>query len=223
MVGIFICFILRRDIIHISEGVLSAPVLAAGIAAGAAGTAVGLKKLKEDQIPQVAIVTAALFIASLIHLPLGPSSVHLLLNGIAGILLGWKVFPAMLVALLLQAILFQHGGLTVLGVNLVNVALPAVLAGYLFNLIFARVKANKKICGILAVFCAALAVLLTVLLVVLSLVLSDAGAFTEMSGVIFVSHIPVIIIEGILSGIMVVFMLKVKPSIFRGQELSPIN
>ncbi|SDM11645.1 cobalt/nickel transport system permease protein [Halarsenatibacter silvermanii] len=193
------------------------------MAAGTAGVAVGLKNMNEDQIPRAAIVSAALFVASLIHVPLGPSSVHLILNGIAGILLGWVAFPAMLVALFLQAVLFQHGGFTVLGVNLVNVALPAVLAGYLFRLVFAKSRANKKILGAAAALSGALAVLLTVLMVVLTLILSDAGAFSELAGLIFVSHLPVIIIEGFLSGMLVVFVLKVKPGIMRTEKLSAIK
>ena len=56
----------------------------------AAGTAVGLKKLKEDKIPQAAILSAAFFVASLIHVPIGPSSVHLILNGIVGLMLGFS-------------------------------------------------------------------------------------------------------------------------------------
>ncbi len=48
-----------------------------------------------------------------------------------GLLLGWPAFPAILVGLFLQALLFQFGGLTVLGVNTFNVAVPAVLCFYL--------------------------------------------------------------------------------------------
>ena len=69
---------------HISEGVLSAPVLATGAALTAAGCGIGLKKLDYDRVPQVAILTSAFFVASLIHVPIGPSSVHLVLNGLMG-------------------------------------------------------------------------------------------------------------------------------------------
>ena len=70
---------------------------------------------------QVGILSSAFFMASLIHVPIGPSSVHLLLNGIVGLLLGWGAFPAILVGLALQAMFFQFGGITVLGVNTLNV------------------------------------------------------------------------------------------------------
>ncbi len=111
---------------HISEGILSGPVLISGATLAAAGTAVGLKKLDYDRIAQSGILAASFFVAALIHVPVGPSSVHLILNGIVGLLLGWAAFPIILVALLLQAVLFQFGGITTLGVNTVIMALPAV-------------------------------------------------------------------------------------------------
>jgi cobalt/nickel transport system permease protein len=39
-------------------------------------------------------------VASLIHVPIGPSNAHLILNGLVGLLLGWGAFPAILVALI---------------------------------------------------------------------------------------------------------------------------
>ena len=57
---------------HISEGVLSGPVLISGGALAAVGTAIGLKKLDYDRIAQAAILSAAFFVASLIHVPIGP-------------------------------------------------------------------------------------------------------------------------------------------------------
>ena len=51
---------------HISEGILSGPVLISGAALAAAGTAVGLKKLDYDRIARAGILSAAFFVASLI-------------------------------------------------------------------------------------------------------------------------------------------------------------
>ncbi|MBW2637609.1 MAG: cobalt transporter CbiM, partial [Deltaproteobacteria bacterium] len=118
---------------HISEGVLSAPVLIAGAAVAVAGISIGLRRMDNDNIPKVAVLSSAFFVASLIHVPLGPASVHLVLNGIIGILLGWLSFPSIFVALTLQAILFQFGGITTLGVNTVVMALPGVICYYLFR------------------------------------------------------------------------------------------
>ena len=117
---------------HISEGVLSGPVLASGAVLAMAGTAIGLKKIDYDRIVHVAILASAFFVASLIHVNVGPASVHLILNGIVGLLLGFAAIPAILTALLLQSVFFQYGGLTALGVNVVVMAAPAVLVHYLF-------------------------------------------------------------------------------------------
>ena len=123
---------------HIPDGVLSAPVLIFGAAVAVAGTAQGLRTLTPERIPQVAVLSAAFFVASLVHFTVGPSSVHLLLTGLTGIILGWAAFPAMLVGLFLQAILFGFGGLISLGANVMNMAVPAVVCGGLFRLIAPR-------------------------------------------------------------------------------------
>lgn len=102
---------------HISEGVLSAPVLISGGVLAAAGTMIGLKKIDYDHIARVGILSASFFVASLVHVPIGPANAHLIMNGVVGLLLGWAVFPAILVALLLQVVFFQFGGITTLGVK----------------------------------------------------------------------------------------------------------
>jgi len=77
---------------HIVDGALSAPVLAGGAALAVAGVAYGLRRMDYDRLPQVGVLSAAFFVASYIHLPLGFSSVHLILNGLIGLALGWPRF-----------------------------------------------------------------------------------------------------------------------------------
>jgi len=113
--------------VHIAEGLLSGTVLGAGWAVTAAGTAAGLRRMTPEDVPRTATLASAFFVASLVHVPLGISSAHLILNGLMGVILGVRAFPAMLVALFLQAVLFQFGGLSTLGVNTADMALPAVL------------------------------------------------------------------------------------------------
>lgn len=117
---------------HIAEGVLSARPHY-GCRRGSGAVAYGLKKLDPRQVMMAAILGAAFFVASLIHIPVGPSSVHLLLNGLLGVLLGWSAVPVIFVGLLLQAILYGFGGLTVLGVNTATMGLGAVLSWYIFG------------------------------------------------------------------------------------------
>ncbi|GAJ10297.1 unnamed protein product, partial [marine sediment metagenome] len=119
---------------HISDGVLSAPVWIGGYAAAAGIIAVSMKKIEVENMPKVAVMTSAFFVASLIRVPLGPTSVHLVLNGLVGIILGPAAFISIFVGLVLQAFLFQHGGITTIGINAVMMGTPALLAYKIFNL-----------------------------------------------------------------------------------------
>jgi cobalt/nickel transport system permease protein len=197
---------------HISEGILSGPVLVSGAAVAAAGTAIGLKKLDYDRIARAGILSAAFFVASLIHVPIGPSSVHLVLNGIVGLLLGWSAFPAILVALILQAIFFQFGGITTLGVNTIIMAVPAVLCYFLFKPFIHKKSyiftAAAFGCGFLSVFFAAL-------IVGLSLVFTEENFF-KVSALIVMVNVPVMIIEGIVTAFCVAFLQKVQPDLLPG-------
>ena len=197
---------------HISEGVLSAQVLISGGVLAATGTAVGLKKLDYDRIAQVGMLSAAFFVASLIHVNIGPSSVHLILNGIVGLLLGWAAFPALLVALTLQAVFFQFGGITVLGVNTVIMALPAVVCHYIFGPLLHKKSAiattGAFACGFTAVF-------LSAILLGISLVFTEEN-FWEISSLVVMAHIPVMVIEGIITAFCVAFLKKVQPEMLPG-------
>jgi cobalt/nickel transport system permease protein len=197
---------------HISEGVLSVPVLVGGAALTAAGTAVGLKKLDYERIAQAGMLSATFFVTSLIHVPIGPSSVHLILNGIVGLLLGWAAFPVILVALLLQAILFQYGGITSLGVNTVIMALPAVMVHFLFRRLIHKAP---QVAWAAAFGCGSVAVLGGALLAGVALMFTEENFF-EVSLLVISAHLPVTIIEGIVAGFFVAFIKKVQPSMLPG-------
>lgn len=194
---------------HISEGVLSLPVIATGYALTTIGVGIGLKKLKDKDIVRTAVFSSAFFVASLIHIPFGPGNVHLVLNGLVGLVLGPACFCAIFVALLLQTILFQFGGLTGLGVNTFNMAMPALLVFFLFSKL---IKVNGLPIVIIGFLTGFISVSLSALLLSISLVLS--GEYFEVSAkLIFLAHIPVMIIDGIITAIVLQFIKKVKPEI----------
>ena len=192
---------------HISEGVLSGPVLLSGAVLAAAGTAVGLKKLDYDRIARTGILSATFFVASLIHVPIGPASVHLILTGIIGLILGWCAFPAILVALLLQALFFQYGGITVLGVNTIIMAFPAVICYYFFS---SFIDKQNKFAVPAAFFCGSCSVCLSAIVAAGTLMFTDENFF-EVSLTIIVAHLPVMIIEGVITAFCIVFLKKVNP------------
>jgi cobalt/nickel transport system permease protein len=197
---------------HISEGVLSPAVLAGGAGLAAVGTAIGLKKLDYEAIPRVAILSAAFFVASLIHVPVGPVGLHLVLNGLMGLLLGWVAVPAILIALLLQALLFQFGGLTVLGVNTVTMAAPAVICFYAFRGLLRRPGTPAAV-GAFA--CGATAILLSGLLVAAALI-TTGQAFSKVAALILAAHIPVMLVEGVITLFIYLFLQKVRPEMLEG-------
>lgn len=195
---------------HISEGVLAAPVLLSSAALTVVGTAVGLKRMDYDRIMGVAILSAAFFVASLVHVPVGPSSAHLILNGLLGLVLGWAAFPSILVALLLQAVLFQYGGLTVLGLNTFTMAAPAVLCYYLFRPLLRNGKA--AVGAFLVGFCS---VLLSALFAASALALSGE-AFVPLAAGLVAAHIPIMVVEGVITMFAYSFLARVKPEVLQG-------
>jgi len=196
---------------HISEGILSAPILLGGASLTAVGTVIGLKKLDLDRIMEVSMLTATFFVASLIHVPIGPASIHLVLNGLLGIMLGWACFPAILVGLLLQAVFFQYGGLMVLGVNAVNMALPAVLCFYLTRPLLNSEK-SRPLAGFIA---GSGAILLSAVLMALSLAFTDAG-FLATAKITVLANIPIMVIEGFITMFIVSFIGRVHPELLWG-------
>ena len=196
---------------HLSEGVLHTPVLLAGVVFAVVGVAVGLRRLESERLPLTALFAAAFFVAGTIHVPVGIGSVHLILNGMAGLFLGWAVFPAFLIALLLQVLFFSFGGFAVLGVNLCVMALPAVAAHYVLR-------------GYLKPDMGPMAKLLTGLgagiigvggagaLASLVLALDGGKHYQDLIALLLLSHLPVFILDGIISYGVISLLSKMYPS-----------
>ena len=201
---------------HISEGVLSAPVLIAGAAFAAGGIALGLKKLREDRLMTAGLVGAAFFVASLIHVPVGISSAHLILNGLVGVLLGWGAVPVIFIALLLQGLLLQFGGLTVLGVNTVTMGAGAVAAHYLFNAIAGEQTGGRFMAA--AAIAGASAILVSSLLTATALVFTEEG-FWAAAGALLIAHLPIMIAEGIITALACKFILRAAPELLKESSL----
>nr|WP_314869799.1 cobalt transporter CbiM [uncultured Campylobacter sp.] len=197
---------------HISEGVLSAPVLLAGWAVTAPAVAAILWRVRQSEIPRIACFSALFFVASFVHLPVGVSSMHLMLSGLVGAFLGSRAILAIFVALFLQGVFFGFGGLSVLGVNTAVIGFPAVL-GELFT---AAAKAQElkvrtqKIYLFLAGFVP----------IVCSMLLLDLVLF--ISGREFFAIATLISLEGailaVLEGIITLFALSFIAKFYGGQR-----
>lgn len=192
---------------HISEGVLSPGVLCAGAAIAVCGVAIGLKSLRGERIMETGIFAAAFFVGSLVHVPAGFGSAHLLLTGLLGVLLGWAAFPAIFSALLLQAILFQYGGLTTLGVNTATMGLAAICSHAIFRGLEKLWPERVKF----AAFCGGFAgVAIAALLTALALAFTSEG-FMAAAVALFAAHIPIMFVEGIITAVTVGIIARVRP------------
>lgn len=194
---------------HISEGVLSGSVLIAGWAGTCAGVAIGLKKTDTSKIVRTALAASVFFLASLVHVRLGPSSTHLSLLAPIGLVLGWGVFPAVFTALLLQAVLFGFGGLLVLGVNTFIMASAALSVYLLFGKIIRLTKTPGKLGGICFV-AGFLGVMIGAMLVGLCLGLTDHNFMTTVK-ILVAAHLPLANIEGAVTAFLIILLKHFAP------------
>lgn len=197
---------------HIADGVLSVPVIAATSTLAMAGVGIGLAKVDHEAIPQVGVLAAVFFVASLIHINIGPVSVHLMLTGLLGLMLGWAAFPALAVALLLQTLFFGYGGITTLGANTLSGGVAGVICYSLFSL-FVQGE-QKKAASYFVVGCmvGASGIILNCFFLTVILYVSDKD-FLETLIAISVAHIPVAMIEAFVVGTVLSFFNKVKPEL----------
>lgn len=193
---------------HLVDGLVAAPVLIGGGVVAAAGVAVGLRKLDPDRLPQAAMASAVFFVASLIAIPVGPASVHLLMTGLAGLLLGWTAFPALAVALALQALFLGFGGVTTLGVNLLLMAGPAVACGLLGRRLLARL--GTRLAAPVGAAVGAASILLGAGLAAGLLALSGE-AFVPLAQALVAAHLPVAAIEAAVTAAATAFLFRLRP------------
>jgi cobalt/nickel transport system permease protein len=209
---------------HIPDGVLPATVCAVGYVTAGASTWYSLRRIKQQKedpregVPKASLLTAAFFVASWIHIPVPPTSVHLVLNGLMGAVLGWYAFPAILIGLFFQTVMFQHGGLTTLGVNATMMGVPALLAYYIFRLRNIGEKESRVWPGLLGFLAGAgglgLAALLALVLLVTTIP-SHLNAEVERASIyaLTLAHIPLMVLEGIFTALVVVFLQRVRPEL----------
>jgi len=195
---------------HIPDGVLSAPVLLGGAGLAAGGLAWGLRQLDEAAIPTTAILAATFFVVSLVAVPLGPTSVHPLLGGLMGLMLGVRAFPAIFVGLVLQAVLFGVGGLASLGVNTVTMALPGVLLAAVARPFLAGASPNRLF--VVGALVGALAPLGTIGGVALALAASSSDYLPTLP-VILLTGLPLAGVEAVLTGLVLRGLGRIRPDL----------
>jgi cobalt/nickel transport system permease protein len=198
---------------HIPDGFLSAPVAAAGFVLAAAAVTVAVRRTKrtlgERSVPLMGVMAAFIFAAQMMNFPVaGGTSGHLLGGALAAILLGpWAAIIVMTTVIGVQALIFQDGGLAVLGANVFNMGVAAVLAGYSLYWTFARFAHVAPWVRMAGPFAAAwLSVQLAALATTFELALSDTSPLSVALPAMMSVHAIIGIGEGLITAAAVAFI-----------------
>jgi cobalt/nickel transport system permease protein len=214
--------------VHLSDNVIDLPWYLGGYVVAFLLAFWGSWRLSEAEIPRVALLTAAFFVSSLIRIPIGPTSVHLLLSGLMGAMLGRRAAVAILIGITLQFYLLFHGGAQTIGLNTCIMAIPALLGGAVFQVLLGplvppaslsteEVRQFRERLFWRATRAGAIVggacVLLTAALNSMVLVLAGIEDFRLVASAVFLAHLPLVLVEGFVVSVIAGFLAKARPDL----------
>lgn len=210
---------------HVPDGFVDGPTsVAAGVAAGAA-LALCLRRSggedPESRVAMTGLVAAFVFAAQMLNFPVaGGTSGHLLGGLLAAVLVGpWLGALAMAVVVLVQCLLFADGGITALGLNIVNLALVPTWAAYGVFLLARRALPRTRR-GVLAA--AAVAAGSSVVLASMAFLLEYALGGTSPVGVRTIAgpvlgvHVLIGVGEAVITVLVLGAVLAARPDLVYG-------
>lgn len=188
---------------HIADGIIDASICLAAHAVSIAAISIAGRKATAEEIPKMGIVGAALFVVSLIHIPIAGTAIHPGLYGLAGIILGKRAFPVIYTILLFQSLIFQHGGLLSLGVNALNMGAGAWFAWQIWRFTYLHEPLRAILAGMAGI-------VLPALLMALEFELSGYGKGIRY---LFAVYLLLAALEGVFSWLVVKFFRRVNTNI----------
>lgn len=214
---------------HIPDGFLNIPVITTTYMVSAGTLTLIWKKIQrqfsEQSIPRVAILAAFIFIVQMINIPIsGGTSGHLLGGFLAALLVGPYV-GIFLISLVLtvQMFVFQDGGLTALGANILNMGIASITGSYfLYRFIFSRFKKDFQKSPLRTVtifFCAWLAVEIGAVLCGFELSLSGLANWKIVVGLMAGVHAIIGILEGVMTVLIFRAIQKLRPDLIYQNSL----
>ncbi len=199
---------------HIADGIVSGAVIAAGFGGAAILAVATMRNVDLEEIPKISVVTAVFFVANFIHIPLIVASIHLILNGVAGIILGKRAFMAIMLGVVLQSF-FGFGGISVIGVNSVMLGGGALFAYGIWQLRHYVSIPNKEV--VFGALAGGLGIFFSGCILALALV-TTGDAFLVTAQAVLGYHLILMMIEGAVAGACVSFLMKTKPDLLAGQS-----
>jgi len=203
--------------LHIPDGFLSLvialifwaiTIVTVGIAISKAN-----KSLGEKQVPLMGIMAAFIFAAQMLKFPVaGGTSGHFLGGALAAMVLGpWAGILVMTAVIALQALLFQDGGLLVMGANIFNMGLLAAMIGFgLYRSVLGRSKGLRlSVAGVAAW----LAVVASALLAAMQLWLSGTSRLEIVVPAMLSVHVLIGLGEAVITVAALAFIERTRPDL----------
>ncbi|QEZ89121.1 cobalt/nickel ECF transporter CbiMNQO, S component CbiM [Aliarcobacter cibarius] len=195
---------------HISDGILTLEVTIVSTIVAFGFLFYSFKNLSNDKIALASAFSALFFVASFIHIPFGPTQIHLMLLGFIGIFLGSISIFSISLALILQALLLGFGGVSSIGANILIMGVSSYLVFLLFNLRILQ-KLNEKIKFFLVGFSG----ILISSIILFFLLIFSKNEYENVAYSIFVINIPTMILEGLVTLFLFLYIKKAMPNLLK--------
>ena len=217
---------------HIPDGFIDGTTSIAGGAVAIAGLGVCVKKasetMEDKQIPLAGLTAAFVFAVQMLNFPVASgTSGHLLGGVLAAVLVGpWVGTLCVAVVLTVQCLLFADGGVSALGLNIVNMAMVGAFGGYAAFLLIKRFVPKTKsgitsACGVAAGLAPPLAAIVFTLEYAVGG--NDAASVGTVAAAMIGVHILIGIGEGIITAMAVGSVLAVRPDLVWGARDLPTH
>jgi cobalt/nickel transport system permease protein len=206
---------------HIPDGFLTPRVWGSLDIVSGAFVAVGLRRtsetLQERSIPMMGVLSAFVFAAQMLNLPVaGGTSGHFLGGALVGILLGpWIGLIVMAVILVVQCFLFQDGGVAALGANIFNMGfLGSFVSAYIYRGLLPLMRGSRP--RFWAGFATAwITIVLSSLSCAGELAISGVISWGMGLSIIGGVHVVLGLLEGFLTGTVLESLAKTRPDLLK--------
>lgn len=204
---------------HIPDGFLSGRVSLVTWVISLAGVSFCLKKtaktLKDRMIPLMGVMSAFIFAAQMLNFPvIAGTSGHLLGGVLAGVLLGPYAGAIVLTCILtVQCFIFQDGGITALGANILNMSLIGALGGYFLYRIISKIFGSNRGIVMGAMIAGWFSVVAAAVFCAFELASSGISALRMIMPAMAGLHMLIGIGEAVITGLVIEFVLKVRPDL----------
>jgi cobalt/nickel transport system permease protein len=210
---------------HIPDGFIDGTTSAGAAVVAAGGMGAALRRagqvLDERRVPLAGLVAAFVFAVQMLNFPVASgTSGHLLGGALAAVLVGPAVGAVCVsVVLVVQALLFADGGLSALGLNVLNMALITAFAGYAVFAVMTRLLPRMASSVVVASgVAAAISVVASAAAFTVQYAIGGTGtaAVSTVAGAMVGVHLLIGIGEGLITAMVVAAVLTTRPDLVWG-------